>query len=188
VRSLTGWRERRRRRRAGRQLHLVLGELAAHLRAGRALSQAIADVASDMPDPIRTALAGVAHSVALGTSPGVALSGLGLGEDATLLAAAIMVQSRTGGDLAMLLDDLADVLVEREGQRRMADAITAQARATARMVAGMPAAAVLFLWLIDRDAVWLLLSSPIGWGALIMSGALTLAGFLVIRRMARVAA
>jgi tight adherence protein B len=175
MRSLTGWRDRRRRRLAGRQLHLVLGELAAHLRAGRALSQAIADVASDMPDPIRTALAGVVGSVALGTSPGVALSGLGLGEDATLLAAAITVQSRTGGDLAMLLDDLADVLVERE------------ARATARMVAGMPAAAVLLLWLIDRDAVRLLLSSPIGWGALVVSAALTLAGFLLIRRLARVA-
>jgi tight adherence protein B len=186
VRSLTGWRDRRRQRLAGRQLHLVLSELAAHLRAGRALSQAIADVASDMPDPIRTALSGVVDSVALGTSPGAALSGLGLGEDATLLAAAITVQSRTGGDLAMLLDDLADVLVEREGQRRMADAITAQPRATARMVAGMPVAALLLLWLIDRDAVWLLLSSPIGWGALVMSGALTLAGFLLIRRLARV--
>jgi tight adherence protein B len=70
----------------------------------------------------------------------------------------------------------------------MADAITAQARATARMVAGMPAGALLLLWLIDRDAVWLLLSSPIGWGALVMSGVLTLAGFLLIRRLARVAA
>ena len=125
------------------------GELAAHLRAGRTLAQAVADVAEDMPQPIRGSLSGAAQAIALGTTPAAALGGLG-GEDATLLGAAVAVQSRAGGDLASLLDDLADALLEREAQRRMADVATAQARTTARIVAGMPAAALGALWLIDR--------------------------------------
>lgn len=186
MRHLTEWAGRRRERTAGRQLHLALGELAAHLRAGRTLAQAVADVADDMPHPIRGSLAGAAQAIALGTPAAVALSALG-GEDAALLGAAIAVQSRAGGDLASLLDDLADAIVEREAQRRLADVATAQARTTARMVAWMPAAALGALWLIDRSAAMLLVESPLGWCAIAASGALTLAGFLVIRRLASVA-
>jgi tight adherence protein B len=181
---LSGWVARDDRRSASRQLHLALGELAAHLRAGRSLAQAVADVADDMPQPIRGSLNGAADAIALGTAPAVALGRLG-GEDATLLGAAIAVQARAGGDLASLLDDLADALVEREAQRRMADVATAQARATARMVAWMPPGALMSLWLIDRGAVRLLLVSPLGWCAMMLSAALTVAGFLLIRRLAR---
>lgn len=186
MRRLTRWTARRRERAAGRQLHLALGELAAHLRAGRTLAQAVADVAEDMPQPIRRSLSGAAQAIALGTTPAAALGGLG-GEDATLLGAAVAVQSRAGGDLASLLDDLADALLEREAQRRMADVATAQARTTARIVAGMPAAALGALWLIDRPAALLLVRSPLGWCAIAASGLLTLCGFLVIRRLAAVA-
>jgi tight adherence protein B len=186
MRQLTGWASLRRQRAVGRQLHLALGELAAHLRAGRTLAQAVADVADDMPQPIRGSLAGAAQAIALGTPPAVAVAALG-GEDAALLGAAVAVQSRAGGDLASLLDDLADALVERESERRLADVATAQARTTARMVAWMPAAALGALWLIDRPAAMLLVQSPLGWCAIAASGALTLAGFLVIRRLADVA-
>jgi tight adherence protein B len=185
MRQLTAWRKRRRERHAGRQLHLALGELAAHLRAGRTLAQAVADVSEDMPAPIRGSLAGAADAIALGTPAADALGALG-GEDASLLGAAIAVQSRAGGDLASLLDDLADALVEREAQRRLAEVATAQARATARMVALMPPAALAALWLIDRAAVRALVVSPIGWCALVASAALTVAGFLMIGRLARV--
>jgi tight adherence protein B len=184
---LSGWAGHRRDRAAERQLHLVLGELAAHVRAGRTLAQSVSDVADDMPQPIRERLTGAADAIALGTPPGVALSRLG-GDNAALLGAAIAVQTRAGGDMASLLDDLADALVEREAQRRLADVATAQARATARMVAGMPPAALVCLWLIDRGAVRLLVVSPLGWCALAVSAALTAAGFVLISRIARVAA
>jgi len=185
MRLLSGWRARRGAMQAGKQLHLALSELAAHLRAGRTLSQAVADVACDMPDPIRGALAAAADAIALGTPPGGAVARLG-GDDAALVGAAIAVQMRAGGDLAALLDDLADALVERAAQRRMAAVATAQARATARMVAWMPPAALGALWLLDRAAVGVLLTSPLGWCAILVSAGLTAAGFLLIRRIARV--
>jgi tight adherence protein B len=184
MRHLNGWRERRRRRSSARQLHLALGELSAHVRAGRSLAQAVAEVAGDMPEPIRGSMREAAEAIAVGTSPGEALGALAGDGDGALLAAAIAVQARAGGDLAALLDDLADALVEREAQRRLAAGITAQARATARTVACMPLAALAGLWLLDGGALQGLLAAPLGWAALALSGGMTLAGVLMIRRIA----
>lgn len=183
---LTALRERRRQRLLGRQLHLVASELAAHLRAGRSLSQAVADVAPELPSPAREALGQAHTAMQLGTPPADALSAMDGGEDAMLLAAAVSVQARSGGDLSALLDDLSSALQERESQRRAAEVATAQARATARMVAGMPAFGLAALWLLDRNALVALLSSPLGWGALTLSACLTGAALLLIGRLAAV--
>jgi len=183
---LTAWTLRREERQLGRQLHLVAAEIAAHLRAGRSLSQAIADVAPELPPPAREAVGQADAAIRLGTPPADALAAMGGGEDATLLAAAVSVQARSGGDLALLLDDLSAALQERESQRRAAEVATAQARATARMVPGMPAFGLGALWLVDRSALLGLVSSPIGWGALLLSGCLTAAALLVIGRLASV--
>jgi Flp pilus assembly protein TadB len=45
--------------------------------------------------------------------------------DASVLASAVAVQLRVGGDLATLLDGLAEALVERDAQRRAAEVATA---------------------------------------------------------------
>lgn len=183
---LTAFRARRQERLLSRQLHLVASELAAHLRAGRSLSQAVADVAPELPSPAREALGQADVAIQLGTPPADALAAMGGGDDATLLAAAVSVQARSGGDLSALLDDLSAALQERESQRRAAEVATAQARATARMVAAMPAFGLGALWLLDRSALVALLSSPLGWGALVISAILTGVGLLVIGRLAAV--
>ncbi|HSS53955.1 MAG TPA: type II secretion system F family protein [Gaiellales bacterium] len=177
----------RRERAVAGQMHLVAAELAAHVRAGRTLAQAIVDVAEDVPEPARSQLTVAAAAIRLGMSPTEALAGLRGGPDASVLASAVAVQLRVGGDLATLLDGLAEALVERDAQRRAAEVATAQARATARMVAAMPLVSVLGLALIDSSALAALLASPLGLGSLVASGAVTAAGLAVIGRLAAVA-
>jgi tight adherence protein B len=169
-----------------RQLHVVASELAAHLRAGRSLSQAVADVVPELPSPAREALGQVDAAIRLGTPPPDALAAMGGGDDGALLAAAVSVQARAGGDLSALLDDLSFALQERESQRRAVEVATAQARATARMVAGMPAFGLGALWLFDRGTLLALVSSPLGWGAIVLSGCLSATGLLLISRLAAV--
>jgi tight adherence protein B len=101
---------------------------------------------------------------------------------------AVGAQLRAGGDLAALLDGLSEALVEREAQRRTAAMLTAQARATARMVAAMPAVAVCALAVLDRSAFSALVGSPLGLAALAVSAVLTLLGLSLVRRLAAVAA
>jgi tight adherence protein B len=187
MRLLTGPAQARRERAVAGQVHLMAAELAAHVRAGRTLAHAIGDVAEDMPEPVRSELAVAAAAIRLGMPPTEALARLRGGTDASVLASAVSVQLRVGGDLATLLDGLAEALVERDAQRRAAEVATAQARATARMVAAMPLASVVGLGLIDSSALAALLGSPLGLASLAASGAATAAGLAVIGKLAAVA-
>ena len=74
----TGRLARRRGERAGAaQLALVVEILAAHVRAGRSLRQALADAPPDLPEPAAGRVAAAAADAALGTPAADALAALG---------------------------------------------------------------------------------------------------------------
>jgi tight adherence protein B len=179
--------QRRRRRRArllAEQTPLLAQVLAAHLRAGRSLRQALTEAPDDLPEPMRDAVADAAHSLAFGAGPADALAGLGDTRDLRLLAAAVAVQARFGGELPVLLEQMADAMHERAALVRTARVATAQARATGRLVSLMPAGGLAALWLLDRPALVTLAGSIIGWCALGLSAALSAAGLVLIQRLA----
>jgi Flp pilus assembly protein TadB len=64
--------------------------------------------------------------------------------------------------------------------------VTAQARATGRIVTGMPGLGVGALYLADRPGFDLLVRSPLGWLALAASAGLAAVGHVLIRRLAEV--
>jgi tight adherence protein B len=170
------------------QLPVVVSVIAAYVRAGRSLRQAVADAAGDAPEPSAGALREAAARIALGATPDEALAAFGADPDVAHLRAVVEMQARTGGDLVLLLERMAVVMRSREELRRAASVATAQARATGRMVTGMPAFGVGALWLLDRPGFGLVLGSPLGWGALLGSAILAAAGHLLIRRIAAIEA
>lgn len=167
-------------------LAVVVEILAAHVRAGRSLSQALADAVVDVPVPSAEGVAAAAADAALGTPVADALRRLGVGPDVGYLSAAVRLHARAGGDLALLLERTAELLHERRAQRRAAEVATAQARATGRIVTGMPGLGVAALYLADRPGFDLLVRSPLGWLALAASAGLAAAGHVLIRRLAEV--
>ena len=177
---------RRTARRLRAQLPLVVSVLAAYVRAGRSLRQAVADTAGEAPEPSARALRDAAAAIALGASLAEALGALGTDTDVTHLRAVVEMQTRAGGDLALLLDRFADVLRGREELRRAAAVATAQARATGRMVTAMPVFGVAALWLLDRPGFMLVVGSPLGWAALALSVVLAALGHVLIARIAAV--
>jgi tight adherence protein B len=168
------------------QLPVVVSVLAAYVRAGRSLRQAVSDAAVDVPEPSARSLRQAAAAIAVGASPDEALAALGADPDVAHLRAVVEMQARTGGDLALLLDRMADLLRSREEQRRAAAVATAQARATGRMVTAMPGFGIGSLWLLDRPGFGLVMRSPIGWAALVVSALLAAVGHVLIRRIAAV--
>ena len=168
------------------QLPLVVSVLAAYVRAGRSLRQAVDHAAEDAPDPSGCALRNAAAAIALGAPPAEALRALGDDPDVKHLVAVLEMQARTGGDLALLLDRMAEVLRAREELRRAAAVATAQARATGRMVSLMPAFGLAALWLLDRPGLGLVVASPLGWAALLLSALLAGIGHVLIARIAAV--
>lgn len=179
-------RTRRQLEQLGRQAPLLAQVLAAHLRAGRSLRQAIAEAGEHLPEPMRAHMGRAAAAVALGSTPGEALTGLGEHPDLRLLATAVEMQARFGGDLPVLLEDMSEALHERAAVARAARVATAQARATGRIVSVMPALGVAALWAVDRPAGMLLLETWPGWLALIVSAGLTAGGQLLVARISRV--
>ena len=168
------------------QLPVAVSVVAAYVRAGRSLRQAIADAARDVPEPSASSLRAAAAAIAVGAPPAEALAALGRDADVDHLRAVVEMQARTGGDLVLLLERMADVLRTREELRRAAAVATAQARATGRMVTAMPAFGIGALWLLDRRGFGLVVASPIGWAAIAASVVLAVAGHVLIRRIAAV--
>ena len=180
-------RERRLRRLLERQLPLAAEVIAAHVRAGRSLALAIAEAADDLPEPVRARVASAATELALGAAPADALARLGGSADVRLMAEAVRLQGRAGGDMAELLDGLARLLHARAAERRAAEVATAQARYTGRLVTVMPAFGLAALYLVDRPGLHLLATTWAGRGALVVSALLAAAGHVLIGRIAAVA-
>ena len=168
------------------QLPVVVSVLAAYVRAGRSLRQAVADAAGDVPEPSAGSLRAAAAAIAVGAAPAEALAALGGDADVAHLRAVVEMQARTGGDLVLLLERMADVLRSREELRRSAAVATAQARATGRMVTAMPAFGIGALWLLDRPGFNLVVGSIVGWAAIAGSVLLAAVGHVLIRRIAAV--
>jgi len=144
------------------------------------------DAAPDLPEPAAARVEAAAAAAALGTPADEALAALGASTDVAYLAAAVRLHTRAGGDLALLLERTAELLHERAAQRRAAEVATAQARATGRIVSGMPLLGVVSLYVADRPGFDLLVRSPLGWAALAISAAMAAAGHALIRRLSEV--
>ncbi|GAB3071674.1 type II secretion system F family protein [Nocardioides zeae] len=156
--------------------------LAGELRAGRAPSVALAAAAREWPavDVVRRADALGADTVAawrtLAATPGADALGL--------VAAAWQVSARTGAGLADALTRVARLVRATEATRRVVASELASARATARLMAGLPLVALLIGGTTGGNPLHFLLVTPLGLGCLAGGLAFGAAGLLWIERIA----
>lgn len=181
--------DRRHLARVEAQLPGIAQQLAAALGAGLSLRQALARAAGDSPEPVRTELARTAAELELGTRLEAALEGLAArvpAHDLRIMVTAILVQRRTGGNLARALAGLSGRLEERGRLARELRGATAQARMTAWLVAALPLAGAVVAELASPGLLARTLGSGPGPALLVVAGVLYGAGLLAIRRIGRV--
>lgn len=144
----------RRRRAFTAQLSDVLMLLAGALRAGYSLQQAIAAVAEDAKPPASDEFRRAVAEVRLGASLDDALHELArrinvVDFEWTVLA--IEIQREVGGDLAEILEIIADTIRERERLRRQIRTLTAEGRLSGWVLGILPFGMAGFLLMNNPD-------------------------------------
>jgi tight adherence protein B len=183
-------RRRRWRRGLSEGVPDVARGLADALAGGHSIRGALQDLGAmgAIAGPAGGELRGVARRLALGEPTEAVLERLrrrAADPAWDTLVAAVLLQREAGGDLARLLRSVAG---SREHARRVeADArgLTAQARATARLVAGLPFAGLALGELAAPGSLTVLLGDP--WSRLLLLAALAIGAvaLVVIGRLAR---
>jgi len=123
------------------QLELALRLISSGVRIGLGLRQALAMVIEEMPDPAKYEYMRVIGQTNIGVSVYDALDSLSKrmpGSETLMMARAIRIQSQTGGDLGKILEQLANTIKERRRIQRKISALTAEGRASAVILSGLP--------------------------------------------------
>jgi Flp pilus assembly protein TadB len=191
--AMAAWAVSNRRRRFRRAVERALPEVAAavadSLAAGRSLRASLPAAASSVDGPARVELARLGAELELGASTVDAVESWRRrmrSARVDAFAAALLSQRRAGGDLAGLLRRFAAGAAERDRAAEDAKSATAQARFTGLLVVAMPSGGALFAELIQPGFLVKVLTAPVSAVLLALAAALQAAGFIAIRRFARV--
>lgn len=179
---------RNRDRRIGEQLPDLMRALAAAVRAGRSIPQALEAARDELAEPLRTAVDAAAARLRVGATLGEALEGFASAagtEDATLVVETLTIGRAAGANLPLILDVAVESLAERDRIARDRRAMSAQAKMSALVVALMPLAFFVIIGSGAHDQVRVLFGDPIGWALLTGGVILEAGGALWMRAMLR---
>jgi tight adherence protein B len=159
------------------------------IRAGNALSGAIRLVGQEMPDPVGQEFRQIDEEIRLGAEPGEALFRLQArvpSEDVRFFCTAITIQRGSGGNLAEILDRLAEVIRERFKILSYARVLASQHRWSAILVGLSPLIFGVMFQILHPGFFDHLFNDPMG-PTLIMGGLIMEAlGFFMIWRIAQI--
>ena len=159
------------------------------IRAGNALSGAIKLVGEEMPDPMGSEFRQVDDEIRLGSEPGEALFALETRmptEDVRFFCTAIRIQRGAGGNLAEILERLAEVIRERFKILSYARVLSSQHKWSAICVGLSPIIFGIMFQLLNPGYFDTMLADPIG-PVLIGAGlVLEAIGFFTIWRIAQI--
>jgi tight adherence protein B len=104
-------------------------------------------------------------------------------EDLELVMTTVLIQRQIGGNLAEVLDNIAETIRERVKLRQEIKTLTAQGRLSGLIIGVLPIALAIFLLAVNPEYIRILFTHPIG--RLMIGVALTaeIIGILVIRRI-----
>jgi len=179
-------RRKKRLRKFETQLPDVLNLLAGSMRAGFSFAQGLEAVAEEASEPAKRELQRVYAESRLGRPIEDALEDSAdrmQSIDLVWAVMAIRIQREVGGNLAELLDTVAETMTERERLRHEIIALTAEGRLSAWVLGVFPPAFAVILYLIQPDYMSTLFNSPIGVMAVVVSAVMAGFGFLWLRKI-----
>lgn len=180
------WAGSREKRKFEQQLPDTLVLLATSLRAGYSLLQAVEAVASEAPNPTAREFGRAIAEARLGRSVPEALQGITertQSKDFEWAVMAIEIQREVGGNLAEVLQTVADTMLARNRLRGEIKALTAEGRISAFVLGALPFAMALFLYTSNRDYLMPLFENTFGLIAIGVGIVLMIGGIFWLRKI-----
>jgi Flp pilus assembly protein TadB len=183
------FRVRRRLHAFGEQLEPATRLMAGGLRVGLGLRQALAIVIDELPDPARYEFRRVIGQTNIGISIFDAIDDLAArmpSHEAMMISRVFRVQSETGGDLARVLDQLADTIKDRRQVQRKTSSLTAEGRMSAWVLMAIPVCLGLFIFATQPNMADALKYTTIGHIVLGIVLGLEVGAYLWLKALLRV--
>ena len=173
-----------------RNLPDTLQLMAGSLRAGYGVLQALDSVAKESTGPAAEEFQRVITEARLGMAVEDALQAMADridSDDFRWVVLAINIQREVGGNLAELLDTVAETLREREMLRRQISVLSAEGRLSAIILIALPIVLTIYLILVRPDYIGALVTSGLfGWMLVGGASVLMLIGVVWIRKMIQI--
>lgn len=171
------------------QLADTLSVLASSLRAGYSFLQALDTVSKEIGEPSAHEFQRVVAEIRLGRPVDDALTAMAERIDSHDLRWAIIainVQRQVGGNLAEVLDIVANTVRERAYVQRQVRVLSAEGRVSVAILASLPFVILLYLAIVRADYVDLLFTRLPGIIMLIVAGTLLALGVWVMTRIVKI--
>jgi tight adherence protein B len=143
----------------------ALAMMVRSVRVGIPVLEAVRGVARELPAPTGPEFALMLDQISIGVALEDAVMELarrGGIPEYRFFATALALQTQTGGTLSETLDGLADVIRKRMALKSRGKALTAEARASALILAALPFATGALLYVINPGYIGVLFTDPTG--------------------------
>lgn len=190
ARALISFRTGRRRAAFEAQLSDMLMSLSGSLRAGHSIAQSMRSASVEMSAPMGEELARIVNEDRVGRPLSESMAEVGQKfqcEDFQWLSQAIEINREVGGDLAGVLDHVADTVRERAQIKGQIRALAAEGKFSAYILIALPFFVALFINIVNPGYMSVLTSTVLGWVLIAASVVMMAIGSFWISRMVKIA-
>jgi tight adherence protein B len=171
------------------QLPEALGMMVSALRVGHSLIASLGAVAQDSREPISGEIRKCFEEQNYGVDLRTALVNLTQRapiQDFRIFVAAVLIQKESGGNLAEVLEKVAETTRERFRLKKQVSVHTAQGRMTGWILSLLPVGLGFAMYLVNPDGMSILWKSSVGLKLLYTAIGMDIAGALIIRKIVRI--
>ncbi len=171
------------------QFETVLRLMASGLRSGLGFQQTLTMVVEESKEPARHEFARVLGQSNIGVGIHDALDDLSTRihtNETLMMARVVRINSQTGGDLARVLEQLANTIKERRRMRNKIKSLTAEGRAGALVLGGLPIFLGGFIIMTQPQMAHGLLYTPTGHIVLFIVACQEALGVFILNRILKV--
>jgi tight adherence protein B len=176
----------RTRKKMQEQFPVALDVFVRGLRAGHPIAAALDLLTVEMPDPMGTQFGLAVDEVTYGAELRDALQSMAERwdlDDMRMFVVSLSVQSETGGNLAEILENLSQVIRERQSMMMKVRALSSEGRMTAAMLTILPIFTFVMLFLFNPSFFLDVANDPWFVPGFAMLMGLYVIGFVTIRKM-----